>query len=358
MSNNEAPNNEPKLVSSSTSSSRPKIMRAASSEDSALFWTVADLKKKYADAPPQLVPGFFSRSLSMIQGKAGSGKSVLALELVAAYTTGTPFLGEVVCNTNPDRPKVAYFDQDNFSHEVLISRLKDFQVDESKVIIPQGSLLLDDPTSYTRMAKLIKDNKVGLAILDSAHAFHKQRDRRMDQLRDGFKALIDAGTSVVILSHITKSGNADDSNAAEGSGLPAACDYIWGMTEVKHGQFRMKRVKARHGKSSETEAVSITYNGASRPETETEVTLEDRILQFIADSGEKGTNSSAIRNGIGGARDKVDVAVSNLKGQYYCDGKRGPGNHIWDLQYKPSDAADSSVNDDDGDDEEGNLAAA
>jgi hypothetical protein len=351
----DAPNNEPKLVISS-SNLRPTIKHVTPDDVAQVFWTVSELEKKYAEAPADLVPGMFSRTVSMVQGKPGSGKSIIAMELAAAYTNDSLFLGEVQCNPDPERPNVAYFDQDNFSHEVLLERLKAFDVDEDRFFVPQGTLLLDDPLSYNQMAKLIKENKIGLTILDSAHAFHKQRDRRMDQMRDGFKALIEAGSAVVILSHITKSGSADDSNAAEGSGLPAACDFVWGMTEVDFGQFRMKPVKVRHAKGRNPETVTIIYNGDTRPEKEPEVSLEETILQFIADAGEKGTSLSDIRQ-LGG-KDSVKTALENLEGKYYRDGKRGPGNHIWDLKYKPSDAADSSEVDEEDDGNAGALVAA
>lgn len=355
MNPHEAPNNEPKLVISQ-SNLRPTIKHVTPDNVAQVFWTVSELEKKYAEAPADLVPGMFSRTVSMIQGKPGSGKSIIAMELAAAYTNDSLFLGEVQCNPDPERPNVAYFDQDNFSHEVLLKRLKAFEVDEDRFFVPQGTLLLDDPLSYTQMAKVIKENKVGLTILDSAHAFHKQRDRRLDQMRDGFKALIEAGSAVVILSHITKSGNADDSNAAEGSGLPAACDFVWGMTEVEFGVFRMKPVKVRHAKGRNPETVTIIYNGDTRPEKEPEVSLEETILQFIADAGEKGTSLGAIRDLAG--KDRVKGVLTDLEGRFYCDGKRGPGNHIWDLKFKPSVDADSSDDDDTGDYGEGKLVAA
>lgn len=79
------------------------------------------------------------------------------------------------------------------------------------------------------------------------------------------------------------------------------------------------------------------------------------LIQGAAGAGEAGTSSSAIRNGLGGGKDIIDAALSELKAQYYCDGKRGPGKHIWDLKFKPesasnsSDAAESASNDYDED---------
>jgi hypothetical protein len=352
MNKNGTPDNESKFVIAS-SNLRPVIKRVTPDDVAQAFWTPGDLEKKYADAPADMIASMFTNNVCMVQGKPGSGKSIIAMELAAAYTNESLFLGEVQCVPNPERPNVAYFDQDNFSHEVLLERIKAFEVDQDRIFIPGDTLMLDDPASYNKMAKLIEEHKVGLTILDSIHAFHKLRDRRLDLLRDGFKALIDAGTAVVVLSHITKSGNADDSNAAEGSGLPAACDFVWGMTEIEYGQFRMKPVKVRHAKGRSPETVTVIFNGYSRPEKEPEVSLEAKILQFIADAGFAGTNTTAVRNGLGGARDKVDTALGNLKGQYYCDGKRGPGNHIWDIKYKPA-----SADDDDADDQVGALVAA
>lgn len=319
---------------------RPKLKADNTQSEVPSFWTIAELKKKFEHAPSELVPGFFSKNLTMIQGKAGSGKTIIALELVAAYTTSTSFLGKFSCNPEVDRPNVAYFDQDNFTHDVLINRLSTFGVDESKVIIPKETLLLDDPASYNRAARLIREQKIGLIILDSIHGFHKLKDRRLDQLREGFKALIDAGTAIVILSHITKSGSADDSNGAEGSGLPAACDLVWGLTETEYGQFRMKPVKVRQAKGQSPQTVLFSFGGDNRPNEKVDETLEDKILQFITDAGEKGTCSSAIRMALGGSKDLLDAALIELKGKYYCDGKRGPGRHIWDLKYKPETSCD------------------
>jgi hypothetical protein len=125
------------------------------------------------------------------------------------------------------------------------------------------------------------------------------------------------------------------------------------MTEVEYGQFRMKPVKVRHAKGRNPETVTVIFNGYSRPEKEPDVSLEETILHFISDAGETGTNLGAIRQ-LGG-KDQVKVAMANLTDLHYCDGKRGPGNHIWDLKFKPesasnsSDAAESASNDYDED---------
>ena len=328
---------------------RPKLKADNTQSETPAFWTISELKDKFENTTPELVPGFFSKNLTMIQGKAGSGKTIIALELVAAYTTSTPFLGKFNCNPDPERPSIGYFDQDNFSHEVLINRLSTFGVDESKVIIPKETLLLDDPASYNRAARLIREQKIGLIILDSIHGFHKLKDRRLDQLREGFKALIDAGTAIVILSHITKSGSADDSNGAEGSGLPAACDLVWGLTELEYGQFKMKPVKVRQAKGQSPQTVMFSFGGDNRPNEKVDETLEDKILQFITDAGEKGTCSSAIRMALGGSKDLLDAALIELKGKYYCDGKRGPGSHIWDVKYMPESTCDLDLASDSAD---------
>ena len=354
MSNNEAPNNEPKLVSSS--SSRPTVMTTSEVSDEVGYWTLSTLGKHLANVPDHLVPGYFSWNVTCIQGVSGAGKSLIAQELVAAYTTGTKFLGIAECTVKQDRPNVGYLDQDNFSYDVLYDRLKQFGVDESKVFIPTESHYLDNEASYKRLAKFIIQHNIGLVILDSIHAFYTFRDKQLNQLRKGFQALIDAECAVVVLSHVVKSKRPDEIDAAQGAGLPEACDFTLSVYKTASGEMRLKPVKKRHPKGIHREEVIVVYNGASRPETETEVSLEDQILQFIADAGPTGTNLGALRDLAG--KDNVKQALSNLTDMYYCDGKRGPGNHIWDLQYKPSDAADSSVNDDDGDDEEGNLAAA
>lgn len=332
MSNNEAPNYEPQFVESH-SIVRPIGLTDSEELDSINYWTMDTLGEHLAEVPDHLVPGYFSWNVSLIQGAAGAGKSLIAQELVTAYTTGTKFLGIAECTVKPDRPNVAYFDQDNFSYDVLYDRLKQFGVDESKVFIPTDTLHLDNEESYTRVASFIEQRKIGLVILDSAHGFYTLRDKQLNQLRKGFQALINAGSAVVILSHIVKSKRPDDIDAAEGAGLPGACDFTLSVYKGTNGEIRLKPVKKRHPKGIHREEVIVMYDGESRVSARPEISLEDRILQFIADAGKTGTNLGAIRQ-LGG-KDQIKVAMANLFGLYYCDGKQGRGNHIWDLQYKP-----------------------
>ena len=355
MTPNDAPNNEPKLVISQ-SNLRPIGVSGNAVSNEVNFWTMDSLGTHLAEAPDHLVPGYFSWNVSLIQGTSGAGKSLIAQELVTAYTTGTKFLGIADCTVRPDRPNVAYLDQDNFSYHVLYDRLKQFGVDESKVFIPTDTLHLDNEESYIRMAKFIVKHKIGLIILDSIHGFYTFRDKQLSQLRKGFQALVDAGCAVVVLSHVVKSKRPDEIDAAQGAGLPEACDFTLSVYKTADDEIRLKPVKKRHPKGIHREEVIVMYDGESRMSAKPEISLEETILQFIADAGEKGTCLSDIRQ-LGG-KDSVKTALENLEGKYYRDGKRGPGNHIWDLKYKPSDAADSSEVDEEDDGNADALVAA
>jgi RecA-family ATPase len=349
MSNNKAQYIEPNLVLSS--STRPIAITTSEESDTVNYWTMASLEKHLANVPDHLVPGYFSWNVTCIQGVSGAGKSLVAQELVVAYTTGSKFLGIAECTVKEDRPNVAYLDQDNFSFDVLYDRFKHFGVDENKVFFPKDTLHLDNETSYSRMAKFIVQHNIGLVILDSIHAFYTFRDKQLNQLRKGFQALIDAGCAVVVLSHVVKSKRPDEIDAAQGAGLPEACDFTLSVYKTASGEMRLKPVKKRHPKGIHREEVIVQYDGESRMKAKPDVSLEDEILQFIAESGDKGTNLGALRDLAG--KDNIKAALANLEGQYYCDGKRGPGNHIWDIKYKPE-----SADEDDADDSEGALVAA
>jgi hypothetical protein len=287
----------------------------------------------------------------MFQGTGGSGKSVIAADLTTAYTTGTKFLGKFDVHVNENRPNACYADQDNYSHNALRKRLESFGCDSSKLFIPKCWYRLDDQNSVESLVTFVNHYRVGLLVLDSVHAFHKLRDGKLEYLRDAFKAVISAGTAVVLLSHITKSSRAGDKSAAKGSGLLESTDYTFGMTEVEFGKFKVEPVKIREGVGEPLQEFFVTYAGKARLEQAPEVSVEDKILQFISDAGETGTNLGAIRQ-LGG-KDQVKDALENLEGRFYRDGKRGPGNHIWDITYKPE-----SADDDDADDQEGALIAA
>jgi archaellum biogenesis ATPase FlaH len=326
---------------------RPTAKVEPAEVDTVNYWTMASLEKHLANVPDHLVPGYFSWNVTCIQGVSGAGKSLIAQELVAAYTTGSKFLGIAECTVKQDRPNIGYLDQDNFSFDVLYDRLKQFGVDESKVFIPTDTLHLDNEASYTRMAKFIVQHKIGLVILDSIHAFYTFRDKQLNQLRKGFQALIDAGCAVVVLSHVVKSKRPDEIDAAQGAGLPEACDFTLSVYKTASGEMRLKPVKKRHPKGIHRDEVIVIYDGESRMKAKPDLSVEDKILQLIADAGQKGTNLGALRDLAG--KDNIKAALASLDGKYYCDGKRGPGNHIWDLKYKPEVLTEESAMDLDDD---------
>jgi hypothetical protein len=318
---------------------RPKVVEdMPDNVDVLAYWTLESLSEMYANTPEEVVPGFVSNNLTMFQGTGGSGKSLIAADLTTAYTTGTKFLGKFDVHVNEHRPNVCYADQDNFSHNALRKRLQAFGCDSSKLFIPQSWYRLDDQKSIESLVTFLNHYRVGLLVLDSVHAFHKLRDGKLEYLRDAFKAVIAAGTSVVLLSHITKSSHASEKSAAKGSGLLESTDYTFGMTEVEFGKFKVEPVKIREGVGEPVQEFYVTYSGNARLEHAPEVSLEEIILQHIADAGQTGTNLGSIRK-LGG-KDNVKQALSNLTDMYYCDGKRGPGNHIWDLKFKPDLSCD------------------
>ena len=333
-------------------STRPQVVENAN-DDPALveFWTLDSLAEAYEDAQEEVVPGLVSKNLTMFQGDAGSGKSLIAADLTTAYSNGTKFLGKFDVNIDLNRPYVCYVDQDNFSHKALLDRLTSFNCDSSKVIIPKFWFRLDDLASVESMVAFVNHHKIGLIILDSIHAFHKLRDGKLEYLRDGFKALIAAGTSVVLLSHITKSSSAGDKKAAQGTGLLAATDYTFGMSEVEYGKFKIVPVKIRHGKREQTSPFLVAYSGSSRPVEQAGVSMEDQILQHLLDVGEKGTTVSGIRKAVGGDNHAVSNLLKTMP-EVFSNHGRGPGSHIWHQNYMPEPAlsdqpADPTVADND-----------
>jgi archaellum biogenesis ATPase FlaH len=314
---------------------RPQFVDSAENDPALIeFWTLETLAEVYEDAPEELVPGLVSKNLTMFQGDAGSGKSLIAADLTTAYSTGSKFLGKFNVNVNPNRPNVCYVDQDNFSHKALLDRLISFQCDSSKVVIPKNWFRLDDQASIDSMVSFVKKHRIGLIILDSIHAFHKLRDGKLEYLRDGFKALIAAGTSVVLLSHITKSSSAGDKKAAQGTGLLAATDYTFGFSEVEFGKFKVVPVKIRQSNGEQTSPFLVTYSGTSRPVEEPAVSLAEQIIQHLLDVGEKGTTVLAIRKVVGGDNHAVSNVLKTMP-EIYNEGKKGPGCHIWHKHYMP-----------------------
>ncbi len=316
-------------------------------------WTLKSLCEELSDTPREVVPGLISKNLTMFQGDAGCGKSLIASDLATAYSTNTHFLGKFPVNVNVDRPKVCYVDQDNFSQEALVSRLTAFGCNNENLVIPKDYWFrLDDMPSVLDFVHFLNEHRVGLLILDSIGSFHKLRDGKLEYLRDAFKVIISAGVSVVILSHILKSSSATEKKAAQGTGLVQATDYTFGFVEVEFGKFKISPVKIRQGRGEFVQPFLVTYTGQNRPVEDQPKSLADLIVKHLYSVGESGTTISALRKAVKGDDHAVSNLVKTLP-EVYCDGKRGPGSHIWHVSYK-HDEPDShdidTILDDSGED--------
>ena len=308
------------------------------------FWTLEDMVVELVDRPLDIVSGIVSRNLTLFQGESAAGKSILASELATAYSNETHFLGKFELNVNPLRPNVCYVDQDTFDIHMVKNRFVSFGCNPSKLYFPRFWFRLDDEDSLTKMLEYLNHFKVGLLVLDSINSFHRLKDRRnLEHLRDGFRRIIENGTAVVILSHITKSSSASDIDAARGFGLVEATDYTHGISKESDGKFRVNCVKARYGPKNQP--FLVAYSGEARPVEEHEETLEDLILKHLLSVGFKGTTVSAIRSAVGGD----NHAVSNLLKSHpdiYCDNRRGPGSHIWHRKFKPESRVEHDLSHD------------
>ena len=300
-------------------------------------WTLKSLQVELSESPDEIVPNIISKNLTMLQGDAGSGKSIIASDLATAYSTGTKFLGKFPVNVNQNRPNVCYVDQDNFSQEALVSRLTAFGCNVDGIVIPKDYWLrLDDMSAVKDMVNFLNDHRVGLLILDSIGSFHKLRDGKLEFLRDAFKAIIAAGTPIVILSHIVKSSSATDKKAAQGTGLVQATDYTFGCVEVEFGKFKISPVKIRQGKGVVAKPFVVQYSGETRPVEVVDPSQTDKILQYLAEVGEKGTTVSALRKAVRGCDHATSELVNTLP-EIVSNGKQGPGARIWHVNFRPKD---------------------
>ena len=324
---------------------RPQFVDPVSEEANLTeFWSLKEMVEELVDRPLEIVPNFVGRNLTLIQGESAAGKSILACELATAYSNETRFLGKFDINVNPLRPTVCYVDQDTFDVHMVKDRFVSFGCNPSKLYFPRFWFRLDDEDCLSKMVDYLEQYNVGLLILDSIHAFHKLRDRRnLEQLRDGFRRIIESGTAIVILSHITKSSSASDIDAARGFGLVEATDYTHGINRESDGRFRVTSVKVRNGPKNKP--FLVTYSGTSRPLEEPETSLEELIIQHLLKAGPEGTTVSAIRKAVGGDNHAVSELIKTMS-DVFCDGKRGPGSHIWHQKHKPTCAVFEYVDED------------
>ena len=186
-------------------------------------YTLAELRQLDFPAHRWIIEGLIpAGSLTLLVGRPKAGKSLLAIDLLASVATGTDFLGLPV-----EAGKAVYLpaeDSPALVRERLEARLGAAEAPDLIVCPCDGSLdqwlRLDDPASFTALARTIARYAPAVLALDPLRELHYQPENDADAMAAMLRPLRQlahqTNCAIVIVHHRNKHG-ADPALAARGS---------------------------------------------------------------------------------------------------------------------------------------------
>ncbi len=144
--------------------------------------------------------------LAILEGDPGKGKTFIALDLAARFSTGEPFPGET---TRREPTDVIFLNAEDGVADTIRTRLDRLKADVSRIhVLTQGHITLGDVETLDAM---LDDTRAGLVVVDPIQAY-MPRDVSMnaaEEVRPIMTGLAQLAakhrTVVVILRHLTKS---------------------------------------------------------------------------------------------------------------------------------------------------------
>lgn len=174
------------------------------------LYTYEELKQLEHERPPFVVEGLIrERSVNLLVGDSGLGKTPLALQLAVAVASGTAFLGRPV-----QSGKVLYADAESGVFELCrvlegVSGLAGLDVPPSNVLLSSPNLNAPNFQSPAKsLLAQVLDLRPVLVVIDPLRAYFAAAEegaRDAIEMIQGFRKLTaDTGCSWVILHHRRK----------------------------------------------------------------------------------------------------------------------------------------------------------
>jgi AAA domain len=236
-----------------------------------------------------IIDGFLPEGINIVAGPAGQGKTLFALSITKALTTGSRFLGKYVVQ---DMIPVVYMIPESSSRAFKM-RCKAFGIPSDPELflcrtVSEGrTLMLDDPI-LREAVKALKP----VIILDTLPRFNESGDEN-DAAAN--KALMDdittlrafGAVSVIALHHSTKAATLTTptlENAIRGTGdLGAMCDSVYSLRRDVQlyddgkgaNEIEVRCVKPRDFQPPMPFKVAASYKNG-----------EDKVISFIDETGD------------------------------------------------------------------------
>lgn len=251
-------------------------------------YTLAELRALEFPAHSWIIEGLIpAGSLTLLVGRPKAGKSLLAIDLLASVATGADFLGRPV-----EAGKAVYLpaeDSPALVRERLEARLGQGDAPDLIVCPCDGSLdqwlRLDDPASFTALARTIGRYAPAVLALDPLRELHYQPENDADAMAAMLRPLRQlahqTNCAIVIVHHRNKHG-ADPSLAARGSSA------IVGSVDQT---ITLDQVDGEEPDDGEVTRLSVLVEGRFGPRQRWRLQLGDGLRWQV--SGERAADTRA-----------------------------------------------------------------
>ena len=296
------------------------------------------------DVEPQrwLVDGFIPyKSITLLTGAAGVGKTMLAVALGGSVVRGEPFLGRA-CLKKP----VLFLDRENPLY-VIKDRVKLLGIVDDPNLHFWGGWNESEPKTEDKIVQDFAKEKP-LIVVDSLIAFHTGSEQDATETRkfmNGLRRLANKGATVIIIHHTGKSDKSQ--NYRGSSDIPGAVDAAYvvkasskGLEELSIENFKMRM-------SESTKPINVKFNGklfeaCSDVFTQEAIKGIDLIKQALAvDPGILRTAlvEKIVKGGL--TRSRARELVDRCIGEKIVKVKKG-GKGGGEKCFPPSESADGA----------------
>lgn len=288
-----------------------------------LLTVSAVLNMPESEKPQFLVSGLIpEKGITALSGHPGCGKSWFMLSMAQSIATGEPFLNLF----NTKQANVLVIDEESGIWEMRRRmKLLSYPEDTPVFFYSQNGFKVDDEDDIELLTKTIKDESIGLVVIDPFVAVHSGVENSAEEAQavmEQLQVLNEAGAAVLFIHHHRKGGIGNTGHSLRGSSAFSGrldshitVENVEETTTTK--ALSVEHVKSRRGKNIDSFQVILRQDDSTSP-----ITLEsngmgtgrqskrDVARKAILDLLKLGTSSR--KDIIDEVQKEVDVGDRNI----------------------------------------------
>lgn len=304
-----------------------------------------------------------AEAITAITAETGIGKSILIWEMARHIATGTPFLDQDQFKTSKHR--VLIVDQEMSEREIRKRShaiLRDYPT--ADIFFMRGqNFKIDEEKTYNELLDIIKQNQIGVVILDTFSTIHTKEESSRDGMmivnEKMMEIINETGCAIVYIHHHRKQqdGTAFDNNSARGSSEIMAKvashllfkrkkgggeDVTEDGEQIMEREFVLSQKKSRGVDSFDSIIIKSTYNynhqrttwdflANSDEKTIASDKASDSILQFLEDRQSSEWTSNDIISALAPeniGKSAITKALKDLRESNAIKYKKGKHNRL------------------------------